>query len=46
MKLSYYSPKKNQCDMCVSYKAGSGNVTLLKYEQHLQRKEDAREEKC
>ena len=43
MKLSYYSPKKDQCDMCVSYKAG--NVTLLKYEQHLQRKEDAREEK-
>ena len=29
--------------MCVGYK--SGNVILLKYEQHLQRKEDARVEK-
>ena len=43
MKLSYYSPKKDQCDRCVSYKAG--NVTLLKYEKHLQRKEDGREGK-
>ena len=43
MRMSFFSPKKDQCDLCVSYKAG--NVSELGYTQHLQRKHAARDEK-
>lgn len=43
MKLSLFSPKKDQCNICVSYSAG--NVTDLEYRRHIELKEKARLEK-
>lgn len=41
--LSLYSPKKDQCDLCVSYKAGNKDEQL--YNQHIIKKNRARDEK-
>ena len=42
LNLFFYTPKKDQCDLCVSHKAG--NVTEEEFVEHLQR-EEARAEK-
>ncbi|XP_050316178.1 uncharacterized protein LOC126750573 [Anthonomus grandis grandis] len=41
--LSLYAPKKDQCDLCVSYRAGNGDEQI--YNQHVSRKNRARDEK-
>ena len=41
--LGLYYPKKDQCDLCVSYKAG--NVDEQVFNSHISRKDRAREEK-
>lgn len=42
-KLSLYKPKKDQCDTCVSFE--TGNLSKEKYNEHLQLKKEARDEK-
>ena len=41
--ISLFKPRKDQCDICCSYE--SGNIEKELYEQHIARKEEARQEK-
>ncbi|CAH1995533.1 unnamed protein product [Acanthoscelides obtectus] len=41
--LSLYQPKKDQCDVCVSYRVG--NISNEKYTEHIKKKDRARLEK-
>lgn len=43
LNLSLYSPKKDQCDTCCSYKAG--NISDTEYQLHLIRKTEAQSQK-
>ena len=43
IRMSFFSLKEDQCDLCVNYKVG--NVSELYYTQHLQRTHTACEEK-
>lgn len=43
MRLSIYTPRKDQCDLCVGYKENT--ETQEKYDAHQKRKRDARLEK-
>lgn len=43
LNLAIYLPKKDQCDICCSYKVG--NVSHEEYTRHFRNKERAREEK-
>ena len=40
MNLGLFQPKKDQCDICCSFK--TGNVTKQEYDEHQQKKEEAR----
>lgn len=42
--IAIHAPKKDQCDVCVGYKAG--NIEDTVYQLHIQRKTDAREAKA
>lgn len=42
-RLSLYRPKKDLCDICVSFE--TGNLTEEKYNEHVQMKKEARDEK-
>lgn len=44
MNLSLYQPKKDQCDICCSYE--SNNISDEEYNEHIVRKDAARNEKC
>ena len=39
INLAFFKPKKDLCDMCCSYKAGTIQEDI--YRQHIQRKEEA-----
>lgn len=41
--ISLFKPRKDQCDLCCSYE--SGNIEKELYEQHIARKEEARQQK-
>lgn len=41
--LAFQLPKKDQCDLCISY--NTGNTSQVEYDQHIARKEMARAEK-
>ncbi|XP_055956576.1 uncharacterized protein LOC130012503 [Patella vulgata] len=43
MNLSIFTPKKDQCDLCCSFE--TKNISEEVYAEHIQRKNDAREEK-
>jgi len=43
MNLSIWKPKKDQCDKCCEYEAG--NIDEEEYNNHLKKKDDARESK-
>lgn len=43
LNLSLFRPKKDLCDLCEGFK--TGNVTELKYRDHIIKKEEARNEK-
>ena len=43
MNLGLFRPKKDECDLCTGYKVGS--ISEEKYTEHLQNKEEARDEK-
>lgn len=43
MNLSLFSPKKDQCDVCVGYE--TKNISEEIYQQHVLKKEEARNEK-
>lgn len=43
LNLSLFIPKKDQCDVCTSFK--TTNISEENYLQHQKRKEDARNEK-
>lgn len=43
MNLALFSPKKDQCDLCCSYKVGNVNQEI--YNRHIQEKNIARREK-
>lgn len=37
MKLSIFKPRKDQCDLCISYK--EGNIDYMQYFRHCEKKE-------
>ncbi|CAG9827718.1 unnamed protein product [Diabrotica balteata] len=43
LNLSLFKPKKDECDVCISFK--SKNITEEEYHQHIQKKDEARHEK-
>lgn len=43
LNLSLFSPKKDECDICVGYK--TKNIDNIQYTEHITRKEQARKEK-
>lgn len=43
LNLSLFRPKKDQCDLCISFKVGQ--VSETEYKNHIERKNLAREEK-
>jgi len=43
MKIDIHSPRKDQCDVCCSFK--TGNITALEYNKHIVKKDEAREAK-
>lgn len=43
MNIAIHRPKKDQCDLCCSYKVG--NTTEEQYKNHMRRKKQARNEK-
>lgn len=43
LNLSLFRPKKDQCDLCISFKAGNSAEEVFK--KHIERKHAAREEK-
>ena len=43
IKLLFYSPKEDQCDLCMSYKVG--NVREEDYQRHQEKKNAARDAK-
>lgn len=42
-KYSVFIPRKDQCDVCVSFK--HGNITKAEYDAHVNKKDEARQEK-
>lgn len=42
-KYSVFIPRKDQCDVCVSFK--HGNITKAEYDEHVNKKDEARQEK-
>ena len=44
MNLAFYKPKKDQCDLCVGFKAHT--VDQEKYDEHIKRKREAAESKA
>lgn len=43
MNLALFSPKKDECDTCVGYR--TKNIAEQKYQEHIQKKEEARQAK-
>ena len=43
MNLALFMPKKDQCDTCFAFK--TGNIPEAAYQEHLNRKEEARQSK-
>ena len=44
LNLSLFRPKKDQCDLCISFKVGNTSEDL--YKHHIEKKNTAREEKA